>query len=185
MCGFCALPTLYFDWKLERGEKKSRKMVIFSELTVVLESRDIVLFSRAVRTCGLHRRGNCSCGRYIVCVLDSRRGIIWLALCLECLRKEVSSNSNSAGLIAERLASNSAVGLTNDLGWGFVCGFGQSWESPLIWALWVFCNYKWQQLVLFVAIPGTDACSYYMIHSCQTTCGFLSLDLGKFGASSY
>ncbi len=134
-------------------------MVIFSELTVVLGSRDIVLFSRAVKTCGLHRRGNCSCGRYIVCVLDSRRRIIWLALCLELLGKEVSSNSNSAGLIAARLASNSAVGLTNDLGWGLVCGFGQSWESPLIWALWVFVitsgsswSYLWQSQVLMHAV---------------------------------
>lgn len=153
-------------------------MVIFSEVTVVWGSWDIVLFIRAVKTCGLHRRGNCCCGRYVVYVLERRRRIIWLALFLELLRKEVSSNSNSVGLTAERLASNGGVGLTNDLP-RVVCGFGLSWQSPLIWALWVFGNYKWQQLGLFVAIPGTEACSYYMIHSCRRTCGFVRSGLGE------
>lgn len=117
------------------GEKKM-KMVIFSEGCVVLGSWDIVLFSRAVKTCGLHRRGNCSCGQCIVYVLDTRCRIIWLALFLELLGKEVNTNRNIVGLIAEMLASNSATELTYDLGWG--CGFGQSWESPVIWDLWVF-----------------------------------------------
>ena len=47
------------------------------------------------------------------------------------------------------------------------------------------CNYKWQQLVFIVAIPSTDACGYYMNHSCQRPYGFFSLLLGKFGASVY
>ncbi len=133
MCGFCAFPTLQFYSKLRKAEKK---MVIFSEGSVVLGWWDIVLLCSAVKTCGLHRRGNCTCGRHIVLVLDGRRRIIWRAMCLELLREEANCNRNSVGLMAESLASNSAVGLTNRL--RAVCGFGQSWKSPLIWALWVF-----------------------------------------------
>lgn len=132
-------------------------MVIFSEVTAVSGSWDIVLFSRAVKTCGLHRRGNCTCGRWFLLVLDSRRRIIWLAMCLELLRKEASSNSNSVGLITEMLASNGGMGLTNKL--RVVCGFGQSSESPVIWALWVFVitrgcsrSYLWQSQVLMHAV---------------------------------
>lgn len=67
-------PVLSLKTGTRREEKK--KMVIFAEVTVVLGSWDIVLFSRAVKACGLHRRGNGSCGRYIVYVLDSRCRII-------------------------------------------------------------------------------------------------------------
>lgn len=154
-------------------------MVIFTEVTAVSGSWDIVLFSRAVKTCGLHRRGNWSCGRHIVYALDSRRRIIWLALCVELLRKGASSSSNSAGLRAERLTSNSAAGLTNDLRLRVVCGFGQSWESPLIWALWVFVitsgsswSYLWESQVLMHAVIT-------WFTPVRELVGCLSLGLGK------
>lgn len=115
------------------GEKQM-KMVIFSEGYVVLESWDIVLFSGAVKTCGLYRRGDCTCGQCIVYVLDTRCRIIWLALFLELNGREVNTDTNALVLIAETLASDSATQLRD--GWG--CGFRQSSESPVIWDLWVF-----------------------------------------------
>lgn len=156
VCVLSVSCTFTENWN--SGEKKM-KMIIFSEAHVVLGSWDIVLFSRAVKTCGLHRRGNCSCGQCIVYVLDTRCRIIWLALFLELLGREVNTNSNIVGLITEMLASNSAMELKDDLGWG--CGFGQSSESPVIWDLWVFVI---TAVSLICGNPGTDACSYYMIH---------------------
>lgn len=140
-------PVLSLQTGTRREEKK---MLIFSEVTVVLGIWDILLFSRAVKTCGLHRRGSCSCGRHTV-FCTRRRRIIWLAMCLELLRKEASGNSESVGLVAEKQASNSATGLPNVLGWGL----SVSWESPLIRALWVFA-------ITSGSIPCTDSCSYYI-----------------------
>lgn len=55
---------------------REKKMAIFSEATVVWRRGYIVLLSGSVKTCGLYSRGNCSCGQYIMYVLDSRDGII-------------------------------------------------------------------------------------------------------------
>lgn len=172
-CGLCALCVLYFHWKLEQWEKKKMKMVIFSEGPAVSGSWDIVLFSRAVKTCGLHRRGNCSCGQRIVYVLDTGRRIVWLVLFLELHGREVNTNRNIVGLIAEMLSSNSTTELTDGSGWG--CGFGQSWASPVIWDLWVFVITAVKSQVLMHAV-------FTWSTPVREIMGFKS---GIFGASSF
>lgn len=70
-------------------------------------------------------------------------------------------------LIAGKLESDGALGFTNDLG----RGLSEIWQKLGVSSDLGFvgvCNYKRQQLVLFVATAATDACSYYMIHNCQS-----------------
>lgn len=113
-----------------------------------LGSLNIMLFSRAIKFYGLHRRGSHICGWWIMYILENKFRIIWVVLFLKFLnQKEASSDSNSVGLAADRPvpAENAwwwiraELEVSSDLG-----SVGVS-------------NCRWQQLVFILAIPSTDA----------------------------
>lgn len=91
-------------------------------------------------------------------------------MCLELLWGEAATLMG----MRLRLAGSSSLHMA-------VCALTDSWESPLIGVLWESVNCEWQQSVLFVAGPGIDACSYYVIHFC----GFFCLGSDKRGARTH